>query len=154
MFGVSVWAGPAGVLPLVLAVEGSNTGPAVTGGFERTLEVTGPIRLDLTNAAGDVTSNAGGDGKVRVHGDVRASGFLFDSPQKRLDELVANPPIEKRGDTIRIGKLDSRMHNLAVNYVIEVPHDTEVSTSVASGSQSIPGVRGPVKATAASGSIR
>src|SRR5439155_1566364 len=83
-----------------------------------------------------------------------ASGFGFDNPQKRLDDTVANPPIEQTGDTIRIGKEMSRMRNVSIAYVIQVPRDTEVSATVASGAQTIRGVRGPVKVQAASGSIR
>ncbi len=143
----------AGLLAAALALAGCGTGPAVTGSFDRTLDATGPIRLELTNAAGDVTIKGRADGKVHVHGDIRVSGFLFENPQNRLQDLVSNPPIEKRGDTVRIGKEISRMHNLTINYVIEVPRETEVSTSVASGTQSIRGIRGPVKASAASGSI-
>ena len=89
-----------------------------------------------------------------MRGDVRASGFGFDNPQKRLDETVANPPIGQTGDTIRIGKEISRMRNVSIAYSIQVPRDTEVSATVASGAQTIRGVRGPVKVQAASGSIR
>src|SRR5262249_7602222 len=93
------------------------------------------------------------DGKVHVHGDVRASGFGFDNPRKRLEDAVANPPVEQRGDTIRIGKDFSHLHNISIAYTIEVPHDTEVDANVASGAQSIQNLRGPVKVRAASGSI-
>jgi len=47
----------------------------------------------------------------------------------------------------------TRVRNISIAYVIEVPRETEVSTMVASGSQTIRNVRGPVKAEAASGSI-
>jgi DUF4097 and DUF4098 domain-containing protein YvlB len=47
-----------------------------------------------------------------------------------------------------------RVRNVSVSYVIEVPHDTEVASTVLSGAQTIQDVRGPVKAEAASGSIR
>jgi DUF4097 and DUF4098 domain-containing protein YvlB len=108
----------------------------------------------LTNASGDVDITGSADGKVHVHGDVRASGYGSDSPQKRLDETVSNPPIEQRGDTIRIGKEMSHIRNVSIAYTIQVPHDTEVNATVASGAQTIRGVRGPVKVQAASGSIR
>ena len=63
-------------------------------------------------------------------------------------------PSSKRGDIIRIGKEMSRMRNVSVSYTIQVPHDTEVNVTVASGAQTIRGVRGPVKVQAASGTIR
>src|SRR5882757_7478154 len=137
--------------PLIAACQ---SGPPVTGAFDRNYIVSGPIRVELNNASGDVDITGSADGKVHVHGDVRASGFGSESSQKRLDEMLSNPPIEQRGDTIRIGKEMSRMHHVSIAYTIQVPHDTEVSATVASGAQTIRGVRGPVKVQAASGSIR
>src|SRR5712691_4862083 len=138
----------------IVVLAGCYNGPAVSGAFDRNFSVTGPIRLELTNASGDVDITGSVDGKVHVHGEVRASGFGSDSPQKRLEETVSNPPIEQRGDTIRIGKDMSRMRHVSIAYTIQVPRDTEVSATVASGAQTIRGVRGPVKVQAASGTIR
>jgi DUF4097 and DUF4098 domain-containing protein YvlB len=142
------------LLASLLAVAGCNTGPSVSGTFDRNYTVTGPIRLELTNAAGDVDIKGSADGKVHVHGEVRASGIGFDKPRRRLDDTLSSPPVEQRGDTIRIGKEMSRMHNISISYTIQVPHDTEVSATVASGAQTIRDLRGPVKVQAASGSIR
>jgi hypothetical protein len=139
----------------VITAAGCAVGPSVSGSFDRTLTVTAPIRLELSNASGEVSITGSSDGKVHVHGEVRSSGMGFDSPQKRLDEIVNNPPIEQKGDTVRIGKdLGRGLRNLSISYVIEVPRDTEVDTTVASGSQTISQVRGPVKVQSASGSIR
>ena len=138
----------------VVVLAACSTGPSVNGSFARSFSVTGPVRLELSNAAGEVEITGSKDHTVSVHADVRASGFGFDSPQKRLDETVSNPPIEQRGDTIRIGKEMSRMRNITIAYTIQVPLDTEVDVTVTSGAQTIRGVRGPVKVQAASGAIR
>lgn len=138
-----------GLLPL-----GCNTGPTVTGAFDRDFDITGHTRLEVTNPSGDVEITGSADAKVHVHGDVRASGMGFDDTKTRLAETLANSGVEQRGDTIRVGKHLSNMHNVSIAYRIEVPHDTEVNINGASGSQTIRGVRGPVTATAASGSIR
>jgi DUF4097 and DUF4098 domain-containing protein YvlB len=143
-----------GFLIAAVVAAGCSMGPAASGSFDRTLNVTGPIRLELANASGDVTITGGADNKVHVHAEVRSSGMGFESPQKRLDDVVGNPPIEQRADTIRIGKDLSRVNNVTISYVIEVPRETEVSTSVASGAQTIQNIRGPLRAEAASGSIR
>src|SRR6266851_8950928 len=88
----------------IIFLTGCESGPAVNGSFERSYSVSGPLRLELTNAAGDVDITGSADGKVHVHGEVRASGFGFDNPQKRLDDTVASPPVEQKGSTIRVGK--------------------------------------------------
>ncbi len=146
----------SGIAIAVLAVvaSGCEMGPAATGAFDRSFNVTAPIRLELSNASGDVTIKGSSDNKVHVHGDVRSSGVGFDSPQKRLDAIVGNPPVEQKGDTIRVGKDLTRVHNVSITYTIEVPHDTEVSTQVVSGSLDISKVRGPVKVDSVSGSIK
>ena len=141
------------LLLAALALAGCYTGAAVTGKFDRSFNVTGPIRLELSNASGDVSITGSSDGKVHVHGEVRASQFGFGDPQKRLDEILSNPNVEQRGDTIRIGKDMSHFPNVAIAYTIQVPHDTEVDANVASGAQNIRGLQGPVKVHAASGSI-
>src|SRR5262252_6991290 len=133
------------------ALAGCNAGAAASGNFDRSFNVSGPIRLELSNASGDVNITGSSDGKVHVHGEVRASGFGFDNPQKRLDDTVANPPVEQRGDTIRVGAEFSHLRNVHITYTIQVPHDTEVDASVASGAQNIRDLRGPVKVHAASG---
>jgi DUF4097 and DUF4098 domain-containing protein YvlB len=143
------------VLVAALATAGCAMGPAATGSFDRTLSVKGPIRLELNNTSGDVSITGASDGKVHIHAEARASGMGFASPEKRISEFISNPPIEQRGDTIRIGEeMRRRVRNLSVTYVIEVPRETEISSAVLSGAQTIQGVRGPVKAEAASGSIR
>jgi DUF4097 and DUF4098 domain-containing protein YvlB len=137
----------------VCVFAGCAVGPAVSGSFDRDFTVSGPLRLELTNASGDVSITGSADAKVHVHGDVRASGFGFDNPKTRLDDTRANPPVELRGDTLRIGKDFSHMRHISITYTIQVPHDTEVTASVASGSQHIRNVRGPVFVKAASGTI-
>ena len=148
------FAALAGLLFAGLVSAGCAMGPSVSGSFDRALSVSGPIRLELTNTSGDVSITGSADGKVHVHGDAHASGMGFESPEKRLNELLANPPVEQRGSTIHIGEEMRRLHNVSISYTIEVPHDTEVASRLLSGTQTIQDVRGPVKAEAASGSIR
>jgi hypothetical protein len=88
-------AGPLALALASFAVAGCAAGPSVTGSFDRTLTVTAPIRLELANAAGDVSITGSGDNRVHVHAQVRSSGMGFGNPQQRLDEVVNNPPIEQ-----------------------------------------------------------
>src|SRR6266446_5210628 len=128
---------PPVLFSAVVIRAGCKSGPSVSSAFDRNYNVSGPLSLELTNASGDVDITGSADGKVQVRGEVRASGFGFDNPQKRLDDTLANPPIEQRGDTVRIGKEMSRMRNVSIAYTIQVPRDTEVSATVASAAQTI-----------------
>ncbi|MGB8457465.1 MAG: DUF4097 family beta strand repeat-containing protein [Candidatus Acidiferrum sp.] len=141
-------------LALVVALAGCQMGPSVSGSFDRSLDVSGPIRLELANVSGDVSIVGSTDCKVHVHGDVRVSGFGFGSPQKRLDDILASPPVELKGDTLRVGKELTRLHGVSISYDIQVPRQTEVTASSVSGSESIRDVTGPVRAESVSGSVR
>ena len=143
----------AGLVALNVLVTGCGTGVAAQGSFDRTYTVNGPIRLDLANASGSVRITGSADSKVHVHGEIRARSFLFNDPDKQARELSANPPIEQRPDVIRIGKELSKFRGAAIDYTIEVPRNTEVTTTVASGAQTISEVQGPVRVESASGSI-
>jgi DUF4097 and DUF4098 domain-containing protein YvlB len=142
------------LLALVLALAGCQMGPSVSGSFDRMLDVSSPVHLELSNVSGNVTIASSSDGKVHIHGDVRISGMGIGNTQKRLDDIIANPPVELRGDTLRIGKEISHQHNVSISYSLEVPKETAVHASSVSGSVSVRSVRGPVQAESVSGSIR
>jgi DUF4097 and DUF4098 domain-containing protein YvlB len=119
--------------------------------FDRTLNVTGPVRLELSNSSGNVDIRGSADGKVHIFGKVTQGWSLFGSSEKNVQEVVANPPIEQHENVIRIGKNGSWLKNVSIEYKIEVPHDTEIDAEVASGGITIDNVRGPVKTSSASG---
>jgi hypothetical protein len=123
--------------------------------FERTFTVTGPsIRIELNNASGNVDIHSAKDGQVHVHGKVTPGGWsVFSNAEKSVQEVLANPPLEQRGDTILIGKNSIYLKNVSVDYIIEVPKETEIDASLASGGITVNQLRGPVKVTSASGYI-
>ena len=122
--------------------------------FDRNLTVSGPIRLELSNASGDVQIKAAANGAVHIHGDVHSSWSMLGNNEKRAQEVSANPPIEQKGDTIRVGKNGPHINNISIKYTIEVPHDTEVIVDIASGSVFVAGIRAPLRTDSASGAIR
>ncbi|MGB7847096.1 MAG: DUF4097 family beta strand repeat-containing protein [Candidatus Acidiferrum sp.] len=119
--------------------------------FERTLSVSGPVRLEVSNASGNVEIKGTGDGKVHIWGKVTGGWSLFGNSEKNIQEVLGNPPIEQHDSVIRIGKNTSWLKNVSIEYRIEVPHDTEIDAGVASGGITVDGVRGPVKTSSASG---
>src|SRR5216683_2514688 len=146
---------PLMLLSAIFVLAGCNTGPSVSGAFDRNYSVTGPLRLELTNASGDVDITGSADGKVHIHGDVRASGFGFDNPHKRLDDTIANPPVEQKGCTIRLEKIERDAQLTTASGTISASDvGSELHVSTASGDVSATSVKGDVIAHAVSGVIR
>jgi DUF4097 and DUF4098 domain-containing protein YvlB len=121
--------------------------------FEKTFTVSGPVRLELSNGSGNVEIKGSTDGKVHVFGRVNPGWSLFGSSEKSVQDVVSNPPIEQHDSVIRIGKSLSWVKNVSIDYKIDVPHDTDVDASVASGGITVDSVRGPVKVSSASGYV-
>jgi DUF4097 and DUF4098 domain-containing protein YvlB len=134
-------------------LAGCEAGGTSSGSFDRTLTVSGPIKLDLGNASGSIRIAGRSDNKVHIHGEIRAHGFFLNDPEKQARELSANPPIEQKPDLIRVGKDVKRYAGVSIDYTIELPRNSEVSTTVASGSQNISDLQGPVKVESASGTV-
>lgn len=134
-------------------LAGCTSGPGIAKDFDRDFYISGPIRLEISNASGSVQVTGSTDGRVHVHGSVRSAGIHLGNAQKTVDQIVANPPVELKADTVRIGKDLYRLHNISVAYVIEVPANTELVSSLLSGSQTVTGITGPAKIETASGSI-
>jgi DUF4097 and DUF4098 domain-containing protein YvlB len=135
-----------------LALASSPTW-AADNSFDRTYNVSGHVRLELSNGSGNVEIRGSGDGKVHVYGKVTAGWSVFGGSEKNVAEVAANPPIEQHEDVIRIGKNSSWVKNVSIDYKIEAPHDTEIDAGVASGGITVDNFRGPVKAASASGYV-
>src|SRR5260370_41878315 len=70
------------VLPVVatalsLLIAGCGTGAASNGSFDRTYTVSGPIRLDLSNASGQLHIPVTSGNTVHIRGEWPARGFLL-----------------------------------------------------------------------------
>jgi hypothetical protein len=127
------------------------------GQFDRTLQVSGSVSLDLTTGSGEVMIKTGDSNRVIVHGRVHSSNDWFGGNADSVVHAVeSNPPIEQNGNSIRIGynlPEDAKRH-VSISYEITVPPDTAVQAGSGSGEISVQGVRSPVKVHTGSGDIR
>jgi len=140
------------LLAACAALAACGIGPTEQGSFDRNFAVSGPLKLELSSGSGSVRITGSSNNKVHVHGDVSAGSF-FGSAKEELQRVIDNPPIEQKTGLIRIGKDISNFRNTTISYTIEVPQETELSISVASGSQDIQRVKGPVTVNSASGEV-
>jgi DUF4097 and DUF4098 domain-containing protein YvlB len=129
------------------------------GSFARTLEVSGPVNLQIETGSGSISVRAGSANQVRVTGHIRANnwGLFANRPApeaiKRLEE---NPPIQQSGNDIRIGHIDDAelRRNISISYEVVAPANTQLHSSTGSGSQDVSGLDGAVDANAGSGSVK
>lgn len=138
-------------LPLRAAAE-------ETGTFDRTLNVSGSVDLDVRSGSGNITVHTGPAGAVHVYAKVKArDSWLMGglSAKEKVQQITSNPPIEQQGNTIRIGRIEdhSLQQNVSIDYDLTVPAQTKVTAQTGSGDQKIDGVQLPLSARTGSGNI-
>jgi len=147
------------ILAIALASTANLRAGAAEGSFERTLAVTGPVELDVSTGSGHINVRAGDSSNVHVNGTIKASqSWHLDEAEmgRKVRYLESNPPIEQHGNFIRIGHIEDRelSHNISISYDLVVPAGTRLRSQTGSGSQSVEGIQGPVKALTGSGSVK
>ncbi|MDA2914318.1 DUF4097 domain-containing protein [Acidobacteriia bacterium AH_259_A11_L15] len=152
----TLWFPAAALLAALVLFTGTACalGPfSAEGSFERTLTVTGPVKLEVQTGSGDISVRAGEPGQVIVRGQIRARGT---DAEEKIEQLEANPPIKQDGNTIRVGPIQDRnlRRNVSISYELIVPVDTRLEADTGSGDLTIAGIRGPVSADTGSGSIQ
>ncbi|MBV8477137.1 MAG: DUF4097 family beta strand repeat protein [Acidobacteria bacterium] len=143
------------VCALIFLVGCSTAVPARAASearFHRTLDLTGPVDIDLVTGSGSITAHTGAEGKVEITGYIRASGS---DAQDRVRRLVTNPPIQQSGNSIRIGHVQDTelLRNVSISYELMVPVHTQLSSHSGSGAQMIEGLAGMVDINAGSGDL-
>ena len=127
-----------------------------TGTFDRTLQVSGPVDLDIVSASGNIKIHPGGNASVSIHATIRArSSWTGLSASEKIKRLQEHPPIEQQGNSIHVGKIEDRelLQNVSIDYDVTVPAQTKVSSLSGSGDQNITGVQLAVNTHTGSGNI-
>jgi DUF4097 and DUF4098 domain-containing protein YvlB len=125
----------------------------VEGSFERTLNVTGPVQLEVTSGSGDVRISQGISGRVEVRGEIHAHGWSRGDSRDKLAAIEASPPISQENNLIRVGGAGPRTSGVSIDYSIEVPANTELHSVAGSGDVVVRGIGGPATFTSGSGDI-
>jgi len=144
---------PFAIALVVLFASTSVFASSFQGQFERTLQVSGPVNLEVLTRSGDVTVRAGSGGSVFIRGKIHVGDhWLMGGREADVHQIEQNPPIHQEGNSIRIEYVN--MRNISVDYEISVPADTTIRTRSGSGDQTIEGTRGNVDTQTGSGDVR
>lgn len=128
------------------------------GTFDRTLQVSGPVDLEVLTHSGDVTIRAGSTGSVVIHGKIYAGdhwslfGLESSGNKDSVQQIEQNPPIKQAGNSVHIDYVNVR--NIAIDYDITVPAETTVRTHSGSGDQIIEGTHGNLDVETGSGDVK
>jgi DUF4097 and DUF4098 domain-containing protein YvlB len=123
------------------------------GTFEKTLQVSGPVELDVLTHSGDITVRAGGSGSVTIRGKIFVGDrWLRGSREGDVREIEQHPPIRQEGNRVHIEYVNVK--DIAVDYEITVPVETTVRAHSGSGDQIIEGTKGNVDLQAGSGDLK
>lgn len=145
-----------GLAVLLVALATLPLQASETGNFDRTLQVSGTVDLDVVSGSGNVKVHTGGSSSVHVYATIRARDSWFGlSASEKIKRIQANPPIEQQGNTIHIGKIDDRelQQNVSIDYDLTVPAQTKVNSQTGSGDQNISDVQLALTARTGSGNI-
>jgi DUF4097 and DUF4098 domain-containing protein YvlB len=125
------------------------------GHFDRTLQVSGAVSLDVSTGSGDITIKTGSSNQVVVHGSIHGNSW-FSSNENAVHQVESNPPVQQSGSNIRVGYNlpDDVKRHVAIDYEITVPASTAVQAHTGSGNVDVTGVSSAVQAQTGSGDIR
>src|SRR6478672_4796798 len=147
----------AGFVLLILVCGQSKTALAYAeGSFHRTLQVTGPVNLDVSTGSGSIQIRTGASNQLEVTGHIKTHDWLGGNGEEKVKQLEANPPIQQSGNIIRIGHIDDSelRRNVSISYELVVPAETQLHSQTGSGSQVIDGINGIVETSAGSGGVK
>jgi DUF4097 and DUF4098 domain-containing protein YvlB len=153
---LSAWAAASLTGAVLVCLLALPAAAASEGSFQRALQVSGPVHLELTTGSGNVEVRTGNSSQVQVTGHIRASEWLGANVEEKIKRLEANPPIQQSGNDIRIGHIDDPelRHNISISYEVVVPVETDLRMQSGSGDQRVEGIRGPLEVSSGSGGLK
>jgi len=138
---------------MAVALTGCVARRGEPGTVDRAFSVNGPVRLELTNGAGNSKVSVGPPGEVRIHAEFRVKSWSESGAQKRANEMKSNPPFSQEGNLIRVGAAGLHASAVVFNYAVIVPPETEIHAISGSGDLEVNDVKGPVSVTTGSANI-
>jgi Putative adhesin len=148
-------------LLLVISSAGTRVvhaqGWSADGFFQRTLNVSSTVDLDVSTGSGRIEVRAGSSDRVELRGTIRVGRHYRGrrDAEEIVRQLEANPPIQQIGNVIRIGRIDDPNYrkDVSISYEITAPVGTKLRSRTGSGNQTVVGLDGPVDVGTGSGTV-
>jgi hypothetical protein len=123
--------------------------------FDKTLNVSGNVQLEVSTGSGYVHVTPGSDNQVHIVGHVHANrGWLGGSSDDAVKRVIDNPPIQQSGSTVRVGQMhESWLNHVSIDYDITTPKSTKLKAESGSGDLKATSIGGGTRLETGSGSI-
>jgi hypothetical protein len=149
---------PVSIFCLSIAFAVASLAADLEGSFDRSVNVSGHVDLDVQTDSGGIAVREGGGSTVEIHADIKAQRGWFggdDDVQSRIKQLQQHPPIEQSGGTIRIGYVRDPhlLKGISMRFEIRTPKDTQLRAHADSGGIHVEGLQGPIECKTDSGGI-
>lgn len=144
------------LLGCVIAGSLALPAAALEGSFQRTLQVSGNVNLDVETGSGNIQVRPGNSNEVQVFGKIKSSGWLDVGVEQKIKQLEANPPIQQNGNDIRVGQVEGPelLHRVSISYEVVVPVGTRLHARTGSGNGNVEGLHAAVDISSGSGEIK
>lgn len=156
-YGVTSYMRISVPLFAVIAVTACVAGVPGRGSFERTLNVSGPVDLDVLSEVGGIIVTVGPSDIVRVQAVLTPQLGPLDLARatSRIRDLELHPPIEQTGNRIRIGYPadPKQLTRISMRLEVQVPRATVVRARTSSGGIEVSGLEGSTHTESSSGRI-
>jgi DUF4097 and DUF4098 domain-containing protein YvlB len=126
------------------------------GSFERTLTVSANPDLYVSTGSGNIHLSPGSENQVRIVAHLHAGWAGGHDVDERIQRIIANPPIQQQGNTVRVGETTDRalMNNISIDYEITAPASVALNLRSGSGEVEVNHLGRFVAATSGSGNVR
>ncbi len=127
---------------------------ASDGTFDKTLNVSGNVQLEVSTGSGYVHVSPGSDNQVHIIGHVHANHGFMGSSEDAVKQVTDNPPIQQSGNTVKVGQMhDSWYNHVSIDYDITAPKSTQLKAETGSGDLKAVSIKGGTRLETGSGSV-
>lgn len=126
------------------------------GSFERTVTVSANPDLYVSTGAGNIHITPGSESQIHIVAHLHGGWAAGRDADERIQRIIANPPIQQQGNTVRIGETTDRalMNNISIDYDITAPASVALNLRSGSGDVELNHLGRFVAAASGSGNVR
>ena len=141
---------------ILLCAQAMPALASAEGSFQRTLQTTGAVNLEVTTGSGSIQVRTGSSNQVQITGHIKVTEWFSGNADEKVKTIESNPPLQQSVHDIRIGRIEDPelRHNVSISYELTVPANTQLRSHTGSGNQTVEGTQGTLEVGSGSGGLK